>query len=74
MGKKTSAGKAPRGGEEITSTKVRAELIRKANMVVLHRKKGSHGFTLFDYLDSLIADAIERDYAAMIADESKRKP
>jgi hypothetical protein len=48
-----------------TTTKVEAGLLRKANIVAIHR-----GLDLYDYLDGVLRPAVERDYARMIADEA----
>jgi len=49
-----------------TTTKVWAELLRKANMVALHK-----GIDLFDYVDAILRPAVEADYARMIQAESQ---
>lgn len=57
----------------ISSTKVRAELLRKANMVVLHKKKKDPALTLEEYVDKILSAAVETDYEAMIREESRKK-
>jgi hypothetical protein len=59
--------------EPFTTTKVPAEFMRKANMVVFHRKKEDPNYTLYEYLKGILGPVIEKDYRAVgdeIADES----
>ena len=52
--------------EKKTTTKVWAELLRKANMVAMHKR-----IDLFDYVDGILRPAVEADYARMIQSESQ---
>jgi hypothetical protein len=56
--------------ERQTTAKVPAELLRKANMVVFHRKRANPDYTVYEYLKSILLPAVERDYAAVIREES----
>lgn len=49
------------------TTKVDKELIRKAKTVASHRE-----IDLFDYLDSVLTPAVEKDYYAIIREEGKK--
>jgi hypothetical protein len=48
-----------------STTKVNRDILRKANMVAQHR-----GIDLYDYVESLLAPAVERDYHRMIKSEA----
>jgi hypothetical protein len=64
MAKKRSAegqsGKEP-GKVAKTTTKVRAELIRRAKTVASFRDQD-----LFDYLDQILSASIDRDYGRIV--------
>ena len=63
LGRKKKPGKVPSA-----TTKVAADLHRKARIVALHR-----GQELFDYLDGLLRAPVERDYERMIKEEGGQK-
>jgi hypothetical protein len=71
MAKKATGSQEEPAGK-ITTAKVRAELLRKANMVVLHKQKADPSFTLFEYFDRVLSRQIADDYAAMIREEGKK--
>jgi hypothetical protein len=65
--KKTGGGESPGGKPTLTTTKVDADLLRKARMVAIHRN-----IDLFDYVAAILRPVVERDYDKMIEAESKR--
>ena len=54
------------GRPQKTTTKLDAEVLRKARTVALYRDK-----ELFDYLDAIVRPVVERDYHKMIEEEAK---
>jgi hypothetical protein len=72
MPRKANAASEPKAQERFTTTKIRPEILRKANMVAMSRGTSARVVTLFEYLHSILEPAIERDYQAMI-DEEHRK-
>jgi hypothetical protein len=65
MARKRKEGERP-PGQKKTTTKVDAELLRKARMVALFRE-----VDLFDYIDGMIRGPIERDYEQMFREGKK---
>src|SRR4051794_9811551 len=65
--------KKQRGGQEggeqpgkKTTMKVAPDLLRKAKMVAVYKDED-----LFDYIESILRPAVDRDYDQMIRDEAK---
>jgi hypothetical protein len=62
--KKSTEGDA--GSPKMTTTKVDVDLLRKARMVAIYR-----GVDLHEYVGGILRPVVERDYAAMIREESR---
>ena len=52
---------------ETTTTKVNAEMLRRARMIAHYRQ-----ITLYDFLDAILQTAVDRDYARMLRDMTKQ--